>query len=174
MQGTRVRALVQEDPTCRGATKPMRHNYWACTLESTSHNYWARVPQLLSLHSRAHEPQLLSPHVTTTEVHTPRAHALQQEKPPQWEARAPQQRESPLAATRESLQGRPNAALKKKKKKKKKRYHYSIPSLCLSHSSSHSLALSPLLLPRFLFPSSQCPELYSLTLVPTGSFSDLF
>ena len=27
MQGTRVRSLVQEDPTCRGATKPMRHNY---------------------------------------------------------------------------------------------------------------------------------------------------
>ncbi|KAJ8779872.1 hypothetical protein J1605_012162 [Eschrichtius robustus] len=27
MQGTQVRALVQEDPTCRGATKPMRHNY---------------------------------------------------------------------------------------------------------------------------------------------------
>ena len=30
MQATRVRALVWEDPTCRGATKPMRHNYWAC------------------------------------------------------------------------------------------------------------------------------------------------
>ena len=28
-QGTRVRALVREDPTCRGATKPVRHNYWA-------------------------------------------------------------------------------------------------------------------------------------------------
>ena len=27
MQGTRVRALVQEDPTCRGGTKPVRHNY---------------------------------------------------------------------------------------------------------------------------------------------------
>ena len=27
MQGTRVRALVQEDPPCRGATKPVRHNY---------------------------------------------------------------------------------------------------------------------------------------------------
>ena len=27
MQGTRVRALVQEDPTCCGATKPVRHNY---------------------------------------------------------------------------------------------------------------------------------------------------
>ena len=25
VQGTRVRALVREDPTCRGATKPMRH-----------------------------------------------------------------------------------------------------------------------------------------------------
>ena len=34
-QGTQVRALVREDPTCRGATKPVRHNYWA------------RVPQLL-------------------------------------------------------------------------------------------------------------------------------
>ena len=35
MQGTRVRALVQEYPTCRGAAKPMCHNYWVC------------VPQLL-------------------------------------------------------------------------------------------------------------------------------
>ena len=37
MQGTRVRALVREDPTCRGATKP------------ASHNCWARVTQLLKL-----------------------------------------------------------------------------------------------------------------------------
>ena len=27
MQGTWVQALVWEDPTCRGATKPVRHNY---------------------------------------------------------------------------------------------------------------------------------------------------
>ena len=27
MQGTRVQALVWEDPTCRGETKPVRHNY---------------------------------------------------------------------------------------------------------------------------------------------------
>ncbi|XP_032483326.1 COMM domain-containing protein 10 isoform X1 [Phocoena sinus] len=27
MQGTRVQALVREDPTCHGATKPVRHNY---------------------------------------------------------------------------------------------------------------------------------------------------
>ena len=27
MQGTRVHALVWEDPTCRGATRPVSHNY---------------------------------------------------------------------------------------------------------------------------------------------------
>ena len=63
MQGTRVRALVQEDPTCRGATKPVHHN--------------------LSLRSRARQPQLLSPRATTLEAREPRARALQQEKPPQ-------------------------------------------------------------------------------------------
>ena len=29
MPGTRVRALVREDPTCRGATRPVSHNYWS-------------------------------------------------------------------------------------------------------------------------------------------------
>ena len=47
MQGTWVRALVREYPTCHGATKPVRHHYWACAVEPTSHNYWAHVPQLL-------------------------------------------------------------------------------------------------------------------------------
>ena len=74
-QGKWVPALVQEDATCRGATKPVHHNYWTWALEPASHNYWAHVPQLLSLRSRAH--------------------ALQQEKPPQWEARAPQRRVAP-------------------------------------------------------------------------------
>ena len=41
MQGTRVRALVREDPTCHRATKPMSHNYWACALEPMSHSYWS-------------------------------------------------------------------------------------------------------------------------------------
>ena len=27
MQRTQVRALAREDPTCRGATNPVRHNY---------------------------------------------------------------------------------------------------------------------------------------------------
>ena len=68
MQGTQVRALVQEDPTC-AKTKPVRHNDWACALEPASHNYWT------------HEPQLLSPRATTTEpvhlelvLHNKRSH----------------------------------------------------------------------------------------------------
>ena len=47
MQGTWVRALVREGPTCCGAAKPVCHNSWACTLEPMSHNYWVHVLQLL-------------------------------------------------------------------------------------------------------------------------------
>ena len=42
MQGTRVRPLVFEYPTCHGATKPMSHNYWACALEPVHHNHWGQ------------------------------------------------------------------------------------------------------------------------------------
>ena len=71
-----VRALVREDPTCHRATKPVCHSYWACALQPVSNNYWAREPQLL-------KPMRLEPC------------ALQQEKPPQWEARARQRRVAP-------------------------------------------------------------------------------
>ena len=95
MQGTQVQALVQEDPICCGATKPVHHNYWACALEPVSHNYWAHVPQLLKpTISGAHMPQLLSPCAATTEACAPRARAPQ-EKPPQWEAHTPQRRVAP-------------------------------------------------------------------------------
>ena len=53
------------------------------------------APQQLSLHSRTQKPQLLSPCATTTEACAPRAHALLQEKPLQWEACAPQWRAAP-------------------------------------------------------------------------------
>ena len=43
----------------------------------------------------ARAPQLLSPHAATAEARAPRAHAPQQEKPPWWEAHAPQQRVAP-------------------------------------------------------------------------------
>ena len=93
MQGTRVRSLVREDLTCHGGTKPVCHNYWACTLEPVCHNYWsphalepmchnywAHALQLLKpMHSRARMPQLLSPCAATTEAHVPRAHAPQRE-----------------------------------------------------------------------------------------------
>ena len=72
------------------------------------------MPQLLSLCSRAHEPQLLSPCATTTEARAPIARALQQEKPPQQEACAPQQKSTPAAATRESLR----AAMKTQRSQK--------------------------------------------------------
>ena len=32
--GTQVWSLVQEDSTCRGATKPVHHSYWARMLSS--------------------------------------------------------------------------------------------------------------------------------------------
>ena len=75
--------LVWEDPTCRRATKPVHHNYWACTLKQRNHNYWA------------HAPHLLKPAYPT-------AHALQQERPLQWEAPAA------AAAAAKSLQSCPS------------------------------------------------------------------
>ena len=50
----------------------------------------AHEPQLLSLCSKAWEPQLLSARAATAETQAPTACALNQEKPPQWEAHTPQ------------------------------------------------------------------------------------
>ena len=51
IKGPWVLSLTQEDPTRHGATKPMRHNYWAHALEPVSCSYWAWMPPLLSLHA---------------------------------------------------------------------------------------------------------------------------
>ena len=80
MHGTRVRALVQEDPTCCGATKPLCLNYWACALELANRNYWAHMPQLL-------KPARLEPVLSN------------KEKPLQWEAHTPQQRVAPACCS---------------------------------------------------------------------------
>ena len=66
-----VPCLIQEDPLWHRATKPVHDSYCACAPEPGSHNY------------RVREPQLLKPG-------SPRARALQQEKPPPWEAGVPQ------------------------------------------------------------------------------------
>ena len=74
MQGTRVQALAQEDPTCRGATKPVSHNYRACALEPVSHNYWTHEPNYW-----ARMPQLLKPVHLESVLHNKRSH--RSEKP---------------------------------------------------------------------------------------------
>ena len=79
----------------------------------------ARVPQLLSLRSTACEPQPLSPRAATTEACAPRARALQQEKPPQWESLRTATKSSPRSPQLEkgrTQQQRPNAAKKQKVK----------------------------------------------------------
>ena len=96
VQGTWVRALVREDPTCRGATKPVHHSYWACALEPVSHNYWAHVLQLL-------KPAHLEPVLCNKRSHC-------NEKP------APQRRVAPRSPQLEKAhvqQRRPNAAKSK-------------------------------------------------------------
>ena len=50
MQGTRVQALVREDPICRRAAEPMRHNYWTPRATTTE----PHVP-------RAHAPKQEQP-----------------------------------------------------------------------------------------------------------------
>ena len=63
MQETWVWSLIQEDPTCHRATKPVSHNYWACALEPSNHNYWAPALQLPKPAARrARAPQKKPPH----------------------------------------------------------------------------------------------------------------
>ena len=47
MWGTQVPHLIQGDPTCHEATKPVHHSYWACPLELGGRSYWAHLLQLL-------------------------------------------------------------------------------------------------------------------------------
>ena len=90
MQGTWVRSLAREDPTCHGATKPVRHNYWAWALEPASHNYWACVLQLLKtvclepvLHNKRSHCHEKPTHRKKSSPHSPqleKAH-MQQRRP---------------------------------------------------------------------------------------------
>ena len=63
MRETWVWSLIKEDPTCHRASKPVHCKYWAC----------AESPELQPL-----EPT------------SPKGHAPQRQKSPQWEAWAPQ------------------------------------------------------------------------------------
>ena len=99
IQETQVWSLVWEDSTCHRATKPPCCNYWTHALEPMSRNYQAHMPLLKPAH--------------------PTACALQQEKPPQWEARAPKLETSPGLSQLEKgcvQQQRPSVAKKNSKK----------------------------------------------------------
>ena len=125
MQGTWVRSLVQEDPTCHRATKPMRHNYWTCALQPTSHNYWALAPQLLKpLCPRACVPQLLSPCAATTGARAPRAPCSATREVTTMRSLCTAMKSNPLSPQLEKAcaqQRRPNAAKKTKQNKRIKR-----------------------------------------------------
>ena len=58
MQETRVQSLIQEDYTYHRTAGPIRHDYWALTLQS--------------------------PYATTVETHAPRTCAPKQDTPVQW------------------------------------------------------------------------------------------
>ena len=99
MQGTWVRSLVREDPTCRRATK------------STSHNYWAHVLQLLKpAHCNYWSPRAQSPCSATREATIMRSPRTATKSSPQ----------SPQLEKTLAQQPRPNAAKNKIKIKKKK------------------------------------------------------
>ena len=101
--------LVKNPPTNTGDTG----SSFGLGSHMPQSNY-ARAPQLLSLHSTAYVPQLLSPRDTTTKARAPRAHAPQQEKPPQWEASAMKSSPcSPQLEKAHTQQRRPNAAKNK-------------------------------------------------------------
>ena len=72
-------------------------------------------------------PKLLSLHTTTTEPEHPRAHALEQEKPPQWEAHILKVESSPLQLEKAQVYKEDPAQPKIKKIKKKKNFK----KLCL-------------------------------------------
>ena len=97
-QGTWVWSLVREDPTCRGATKP------------ASHNYWAHARQLPKpTRSRARVLQLLKPTRLEPMLHNKRSY--RNEKPVHHNEEKP-----PLTTTRES----PCAAMKTQCRQKNK------------------------------------------------------
>ena len=101
-RGHRFEPWSGKNPHARRATKPVRHNYWACALEPASHNYWARMPELL-------KPARLDP-----VLHNKRSH--RNEKP------RPTMKSSPCSPQLEKTrlqQRRPNTAKNKLKKKKK-------------------------------------------------------
>ena len=85
-QGSQVWSLVQEDPICSKATKPLSHSYWAhilepvtTTTEPTGHNYWSPPTLKLMLHNRrSHHVEKL---LLESGPHLPQLEKAQQWRP---------------------------------------------------------------------------------------------
>ena len=59
--GTQVRSLVQEDPICLRATKPMRHRYWSPAHAQSPCSKTRKTPRTTTK-SSPHSPQLEKAH----------------------------------------------------------------------------------------------------------------
>ena len=66
MQETPVQFLIQEDPTCCGATKLGCHSYWACARESRGPSYWAMCHNYRSLCPATREAPAMRSLLTAT------------------------------------------------------------------------------------------------------------
>ena len=70
MQGTRVRALVWEGPTCRRATGPVSHGYWAARLEPVPRNKRGRDSERPTHHDEEWPPLATTRESPRTETKT--------------------------------------------------------------------------------------------------------
>ena len=129
MQGTRVRALVREDPTCHGATKPVCHNYWACALEPVSPNYWSQCSTIREATT------MRSTHTATKS--SPRSLQLQKA----------------TCSNEDPMQPKINWLIKKKEKKKKTKAAYEVKVYTvLLNSPTFRVIIA--VAPKFYLPSS--------------------
>ena len=113
-QGTWVWSLVGEDPTCRGAAKPVHHNYWACALEPASHNYWSLCTantEPTTATTEARVLQLLKLACLEPVLHNKRSHRMRSPRTPTKSIPLSPQLEKACAQ-----QQRPNTAKKIKNK----------------------------------------------------------
>ena len=63
VRGTWIPSLIWEDPPCRGATKPVCHNYQACALERGSRSHDSCTPSLEPVLCSKRSPAVRSLHV---------------------------------------------------------------------------------------------------------------
>ena len=84
MQGTRVRALVWEDPTCCGATRPVSHNYWACASGACAPNKRGRDSERPAHRDEGWPPLAATPSHRNEDPTQPKINKLKKKKKSNW------------------------------------------------------------------------------------------